>query len=566
MKLFPRVARPPADAVNCRPVEGLLNLSIDAGASRPHQTGFVLVAILVVILLASMVAMSLLFRVNAEQTATSASNGGDQAWAAAMSGVQEAIRAAQAAVSGSVEIEDNPALFRERLMFHDGADAWYFSVFAPPTDELRAEARFGLAEEAGKLNLNLADESMLGKLPRMSPSLVQAALDFMDADNIPRPEGAEQEYYDALPQPYLIRNGPLETLDELLLVRGFTPSLLYGEDANLNFRLDPNEDDGEEQFPIDNKDGRLNAGLAEFLTVSTYEPNLDKLGAPRLNVNEAVAVFPDGLPPGLTNYLTALRENQVKLRHPSELLEARGKFKLGGAGVEVELSSGVGKEELSMVLDRFKVDEAPRVSGLINANIASIAVLQTVDGIDEILAESIVSGRNNLSPELRQSIAWLYHQGVVDAAKFKEIAPRLTAGCFQFSFHVVGYGVPSGRYRVLDVGIDIGGGNPAITRMRDITRLGLPFPIDINKPSPSKTSSDTRPSVGPIQQRFSAGMKRSQGAGKFPFPSPTLDHTPGTIVQRAVPIVLSGDGSRSWLTEHPGRTRSLMKRSEVRHG
>ena len=456
------------------------------GAFAPRPRGFVLVAILVVVLLASMVAMSLLFRVNAEQTATSASTGGDQAWAAAMSGIQEALRAAQASVQGAetVNLEENPSLFRERLIYHDGADAWYFSVFAPSSDELRVEPRFGLADEAGKLNLNLADEAVLGKLPRMTPLLTAAALDFIDLDNTPRSEGAEQEYYDALPQPYLIRNGPLETLDELLLVRGFNPALLYGEDANLNFRLDPNEDDGEEQFPPDNKDGRLDVGLVPFLTVSTYEPNVDHQGFPRLNINERAGALPEGLPPALTNYLVVLRENRIQLAHAVQLLDASAKFKESG-GAEIEVHSGVGKMELAMVLDRLTADPATRLTGLINVNTAPMVVLQTVAGIDELLAESIISTRRNLALEQQKSTAWLYQEGLVDAAKFKEIAPRLTARSFQFSFKVVGYGVPSGRYRVLDVGIDVGGNKPSITRLRDITRLGLPFPIDTSNSAPS---------------------------------------------------------------------------------
>ncbi len=534
------------------------------GGSRRGRGGFVLVAILVVILMSSMVAMSLLFRVSAEQTATSASNGGDQAWAAAMSGVREAMRAAQAAVAGAVEIGDNPALFRERLMYHDGADAWYFSVFMPSSDDLRSEPRFGLEEEAGKLNLNAADEAMLSKLPRLTATLVQGVLDFMDADNAPRPEGAEQEYYDALPQPYLIRNGPLETLDELLLVRGFNPSLLYGEDANMNFRLDPNEDDGEEQFPLDNKDGRLERGLAQFLTVSAGEPNVNELGVLKVNINDAGAILPVGLSPALTAYLAALRGNDVSLKHPAELLEAAGKFKKGGNGVEVTLNSGVGKEELAMVLDRFRVDDAALVTGLINVNGASIPVLQTVSGIDESLAESIVSARKNLSPEQRKSIAWLYQEGVVDAAKFKEIAPRLTARCFQFAFHVVGYGVPSGRYRVLDVGIDIAGGNPSISRLRDITRLGLPFPIEIGKPAPAKVAVDRSADshVRAISER------RSQDARRAPT-SRHLITTPmqvGNLRYSRLGSLRYQAGFQPRFTSQCWKFLPSLKRSEGLHG
>src|SRR5262249_43746055 len=138
-----------------------------------------------------------------------------------------------------------------------------------------AEVRFGLTDEASKLNINEATEEMFEKLPKMTPYLVQGLLDFLDSDDTPRPEGAEQEYYDALPSPYAMANGPLRTLEQLLLVRGFTPALFYGEDSNWNFLLDANEDDGEGLFPPDNKDGKLDLGLRQYLTVSSTDLDVD---------------------------------------------------------------------------------------------------------------------------------------------------------------------------------------------------------------------------------------------------------------------------------------------------
>src|SRR5438552_191883 len=67
---------------------------------HPHQnpgSGFILVAILVIVMLGSMVAMSLLFRLQAEEHASSAGADSEQAWLAAMSGVEEAFRMAAAA-------------------------------------------------------------------------------------------------------------------------------------------------------------------------------------------------------------------------------------------------------------------------------------------------------------------------------------------------------------------------------------------------------------------------------------------------------------------------------------
>ena len=452
--------------------------------SKNH--GFILVAVLVLILLISMIAVSLMFHLKAEDTATHAGAGSEQAWSAAMSGVQEAIRLVAKAKPGSTDWEDNPRALKDRLVFDDASERWYFTVYsAASSDDALHELRYGLTAEAGKLNLNAAHSTNLVDLPRLTPMLMAALRDFIDADDTVRPEGAEQEYYDALPRPYAVRNGPLETLDELLLVRGFTPSLLYGEDANMNWRLDLNENDGDERFPSDNNDGKLDRGLSPFVTVSSYDPNEDNEGIPRTDINHPNDPLPDAeFPAALTNFVSLLRANKLRLTHAADLLEGKIKIK-DDKGKETEVNSGVGKDELPQVLDLFTASQESRFDGLIDINAAPIAVLKTVPGIDEPLAESIVSARRSISPERRTTIAWLFQEGVVDATMFKQLAPFLTARSFLYSFHVVGYGVPSGRYRVLDVVIDVAGDEPRISYLRDLTRLGMPFPLTGPELTPS---------------------------------------------------------------------------------
>jgi len=65
--------------------------------------GFILVAVLIVVMLASMVVVSLLFRLQAEESATAAGAGSEQAWATAMSGIYEAMRVVGAAPVASLE-------------------------------------------------------------------------------------------------------------------------------------------------------------------------------------------------------------------------------------------------------------------------------------------------------------------------------------------------------------------------------------------------------------------------------------------------------------------------------
>ncbi len=454
--------------------------------------GFILVAVLVLIMLASMVAISLLFRLKAADTAASAGAGAEQAWAAAMSGVQEAMRVATAAQPGFTGWRNQPRAFRDRFVCDDGSDRWFFTVYSPPDDDALAELRFGLSDEAGKLNVNAAHTTNFTGFPRLTVQHIAALRDFIDWDDATRPDGAEQEYYSALAPPYAVRNSPLDTLDEILLIRGFTPSLLYGEDANMNWRLDPNENDGDERPPADNNDGRLDLGLQPLLTVSSYDPNEDNDGVPRTNFNHPTDPLPGvELPPALTNFIAALRTNHFKIGHAAELLEAKLKIK-DGTGKETELPSGVGKEELPLVLDLFTASGDQRFDGLVNINTASLAVLASVPGIDEPLAESILSTRRSISPERRATIAWLYQEGVVDAAQFKQLAPFLTARCYQYSFRVVGFGVPSGRFRVLDVVIDLAPDEPVVTYLRDITRLGLPFKLEPEAPALVAAKSEIR--------------------------------------------------------------------------
>jgi hypothetical protein len=145
--------------------------------------------------------------------------------------------------------------------------------------------------------------------------------------------------------------------------------------------------------------------------------------------------------------------------------------------------------------------------GLININTASARVLQTLPGIDEALADSIVAARRNLRTEQRRTPAWLYQEGLVDADQFKKVVPYLTARAGQFQFHVLGYAVPSGRYRVLDVIIDSASSPPTILYLRDISKLGLPFRIETNEPS---GGPETKQPTGEARWRMRHGLRSSE--------------------------------------------------------
>jgi general secretion pathway protein K len=58
--------------------------------------------------------------------------------------------------------------------------------------------------------------------------VIESILDWRDPNDLHRLNGAEDEYYQSLKEPYHCKNGNLDSVEELLLVRGVTPDLFYG--------------------------------------------------------------------------------------------------------------------------------------------------------------------------------------------------------------------------------------------------------------------------------------------------------------------------------------------------
>ena len=128
---------------------------------------------------------------------------------------------------------------------------WYEGV---PFDMMNNAVMQGsIADEYGKLNLNavfdysqsppVEREAMVNALreffalrtevmPESAPdAIVDAILDWLDSGDGEevRAEGAENEYYMTLENPYPCKNGPMDSIEELLLIRGITPELYHGD-------------------------------------------------------------------------------------------------------------------------------------------------------------------------------------------------------------------------------------------------------------------------------------------------------------------------------------------------
>ncbi|MSS99961.1 MAG: general secretion pathway protein GspK [Pedosphaera sp.] len=61
--------------------------------------------------------------------------------------------------------------------------------------------------------------------------IIDSIVDWRDADGDSSLNGAEMDYYANLPRPYLPKNGPIDDLSELLLIRGITSEMYWGTNA-----------------------------------------------------------------------------------------------------------------------------------------------------------------------------------------------------------------------------------------------------------------------------------------------------------------------------------------------
>ncbi len=91
-----------------------------------------------------------------------------------------------------------------------------------------------VSDESGKININQADEIILRQTftnldfePDFGDALADAILDWRDPDPLERLNGVESEYYLAQDIAYPAKDGPLDTIDELLLIRDVTQDLFY---------------------------------------------------------------------------------------------------------------------------------------------------------------------------------------------------------------------------------------------------------------------------------------------------------------------------------------------------
>lgn len=342
-------------------------------------------------------------------------------------------------------------------------DARFWLVGRDDTYLLEQETpAFGLMDEGARLNLNTATREMLEGLPEMTPELAGAIIDWRDEDEEISADGAESETYLLHDPAYNAKNAAFESVEELRLVNGATLELLYGEDTNLNGILDPNEDDGDESYPNDDANGELKHGLVEYLTVWAREPNKREDGSDRVNLGQD------------SQSLEQLLGESLDGSRAQSIIQAVQPFLNSiQSPLEFYIRSGLTAEEFAEIDDAITVSEDAYLEGLVNVNTAPAEVLSCLPGIDEGMAEQLVSYRIDIDEDKKACLAWVMDVLEEDAAI--TAGPYLTTRTYVYRADFVALGFDGHGYQRDLVIFDLAGGETVIPYRRDLTRFGWPL-------------------------------------------------------------------------------------------
>jgi type II secretory pathway component PulK len=348
-------------------------------------------------------------------------------------------------------------------------DAQFWLIGRTNTTDTITEPHFGLVDEASKLNLNTATLEMLEALPRMTPDLAAAIIDWRDADSKVTPGGAEDETYLRKNPPYRCKNAPFESVDELRLVEGATPDILFGEDLNRNGVLDDNENTGTASNTATtglpaagNADGRLDPGITEYVTVWSREPNTRTNGQPKIDLPRRGQ---QQLPPLLQQKFGTDRANRI--------LGAIGNNWNFTSLLQFYFRSRMNADEFAQIAPEITTTNGTFITGRVNVNTASAAVLACIPGIGTDFASSLISYRQS-NPTKLGSIAWVTE--VLERRNAEQAGPFITTESWQFTADIAAVGHFGRGYKrvraVFDTSETNSDGTPKILYRQDLTHLG----------------------------------------------------------------------------------------------
>jgi type II secretory pathway component PulK len=318
---------------------------------------------------------------------------------ASLDNVQSSLRQARAQTAADGAVQQALAVLstgNEYLVTNN--DTWA-QLGSTGTEEFdfpdNSSFRMQVVDAGSLINLNSASQQQLQELP-LDQDQVDCLLDWIQAGENPRSDGAKDQFYNALPVPYNAKLGPLTTVNELLLVDNWTAQTLY----------QPPTDSTTLTMPTDENGNIL--PLASLFTVDSGSPNTSTTGATLVNLDTR------------TVSTAALRRIGINPQMSAEILSRvpianfKALFQLPGMNLST----------MSLLANAVTFTTATRTTGKIDLNTASQTVLQSLPFMNSATAATVVSQQSTGYTSLGAFVAG----AGLPAATIAQIADDFTVG------------------------------------------------------------------------------------------------------------------------------------------
>lgn len=193
------------------------------------QKGAALMIVLWVMALLTVIAGEFVFSMRTEMNITVNFKEETEAYYAALAGVENA-KAEILSSGNEMKLDD------KGILIFDDKQSQRRGSFG------NAGYSYDIIDEERCLNINVATPEQLKKIliyagveDSQMNVITDSIQDWRDPDDLHRINGAEEEYYRSLPEPYSCKDGPFDTIEELLLVKGITP-VVFGSSSEPNSR------------------------------------------------------------------------------------------------------------------------------------------------------------------------------------------------------------------------------------------------------------------------------------------------------------------------------------------
>ena len=194
------------------------------GNAVESQKGIALLLVLWVLTILMVIVLSFSFMARTETQATLSFKDGIEKRFIAEAGIERGIMELfyrNVFKNQSIEFEGREVWKTDGRLYSSNIGDGYYTV--------------SITDESGKVDINTVSDVVLKNLlinigvqEEEVDTIVDSIMDWKDPDDFHRLYGVESDYYMSLPNPYTAKNANFDTVEELLLVKGMTPEILYG--------------------------------------------------------------------------------------------------------------------------------------------------------------------------------------------------------------------------------------------------------------------------------------------------------------------------------------------------